>query len=1321
MPIRKAKVRGKLFYEQPCSPKCDTFQGVGWPLGCEWADYSNRRSAKAAQARCLAKCSQASSCDACLLKSSTTGAGWVCAVERGKLVFGEAARGSGRFEHDLMWVKAGALRRYICRAVHAFGRKQGEQGDLSDAADETERAPWPKARPPVLEPAEDAARPLPPNFPKASPRDVQRKARGDVSTERFLAQWDNAGAEVGTRPDPVLGFVVPSYQQSVDSIVTTVRSLVAQDLGEAPHFPAVVIVAVDGDDTASAEAAVDKVRTGQQIPPGFSLVVLGGAWRGLAGTRNRAINSFPASVEWVMPVDCGDTIEADFLTRAAAALRQDRSLNYVMPLLCIASRGYKWNPKPLQESAAKLHEENQLHCCVLYRRELFDAVGGYEPAMSFGWEDWDFWTRANHAIPLRGFVVGGAEEKCSYTYRADGMHKLCDSSKEQCNAAFVIASGGLYGTSRVKAAHATILAAPDFALRICQAHSMSGGNFRTLSPLRALFCGLSLEAAHQEEDALSMYSTAARLIQGGIAPSRGIEWQASRLATRMLKRAHNLPGLARWCKTTTGMTMHPNSRGAAALTDLRWLASGCAFAHLVPARVRAPGVECDERFGELMRDGSCVCMPGHGGGTCTMLARAHVGTKPRVCMFTKEFGNVRLGGIGSAFTHLASLLALHGFPVQVILAEEGIERTSEFRAEQQTFRRKGIELDSVQASPRHKATRRYHMQLAYMVYEWARRHESECDIMHYHDWFGLGYYLSKAKKEGIAFGAVTLVAQLHGTWSWALSNQKVLRDIFSVSMAYAERKAVENADVVVSCSQYMIDHLRSYYGAEIEAKRAHIIQNTLQTREKQTASMQDVEKLLRIRELVFFGKTDFFKGIDIFCDAIDIMLRSGQGPPAVTFLVRLKAVTRDGEQGDAFIDRRSRGWKESGVEVSVVTGQSSSGCMRYLKGKGRLAVMPSVLENSPYVVLEAIGNFVPFVATAVGGTPELLHPDDRPHALVPYAASALAERLSQIVVHGQRLCRPAVSFSGTEGKWLELHTNGLSVKPAAPKSLRTCTASGRDPPLVSVIVPTHNRATVLPRTIAAIWALTYAAIEIVFVDDASTDADVPSALEQLHSKYSALTTGSVAGDGYFRSLTIVRNKVNSYLGASRNHGAQKAEGSLLVFTDDDDPILPSSVANMVAALCRRGLDMIGARPWYVPRGVDIWQTSEVPNDPRSSDWLIAGGPAAEGVLLNAFSGPFTMFMRTSFLSLGGFTKMRAGCEDWEIWSQATQAGLAIDKMTEPQYVYKEGGGGMFLRMSDFDCKQRILRWARGAMPKPLQDLPELSEQMYMHLTDEGVS
>ena len=34
MPIRKAEVRGKLFYLQPCSPKCDTFQGVGWPLGC---------------------------------------------------------------------------------------------------------------------------------------------------------------------------------------------------------------------------------------------------------------------------------------------------------------------------------------------------------------------------------------------------------------------------------------------------------------------------------------------------------------------------------------------------------------------------------------------------------------------------------------------------------------------------------------------------------------------------------------------------------------------------------------------------------------------------------------------------------------------------------------------------------------------------------------------------------------------------------------------------------------------------------------------------------------------------------------------------------------------------------------------------------------------------------------------------------------------------------------------------------------------------------------------------------------------------------------
>lgn len=44
----------------------------------------------------------------------------------------------------------------------------------------------------------------------------------------------------------------------------------------------------------------------------------------------------------------------------------------------------QWDPKELPKT-------NLLHCCPLYKRELWEVSGGYSPAMVFGWEDWEFW------------------------------------------------------------------------------------------------------------------------------------------------------------------------------------------------------------------------------------------------------------------------------------------------------------------------------------------------------------------------------------------------------------------------------------------------------------------------------------------------------------------------------------------------------------------------------------------------------------------------------------------------------------------------------------------------------------------------------------------------------------------------------------------------------------------------------------------------------------------------------------------------------------------------------------------------------------------
>ncbi len=109
--------------------------------------------------------------------------------------------------------------------------------------------------------------------------------------------------------------------------------------------------------------------------------------------------------------------------------------------------------------------------------------------------------------------------------------------------------------------------------------------------------------------------------------------------------------------------------------------------------------------------------------------------------------------------------------------------------------------------------------------------------------------------------------------------------------------------------------------------------------------------------------------------------------------------------------------------------------------------------------------------------------------------------------------------------------------------------------LISVVLPTYNRAAILPRAIASILAQSWRNFELLVVDDGSSDG-------------TAALLGAMT-DPRIRYLPLPRN---GGVSAARNHGVRAARGRWIAFQDSDDEWLPEHLRAMHEAALELGED-----------------------------------------------------------------------------------------------------------------------------------------------------
>ncbi|MDH6180225.1 hypothetical protein M2152_000407 [Microbacteriaceae bacterium SG_E_30_P1] len=211
-------------------------------------------------------------------------------------------------------------------------------------------------------------------------------------------------------------------------------------------------------------------------------------------------------------------------------------------------------------------------------------------------------------------------------------------------------------------------------------------------------------------------------------------------------------------------------------------------------------------------------------------------------------------------------------------------------------------------------------------------------------------------------------------------------------------------------------------------------------------------------------------------------------------------------------------------------------------------------------------------------------------------------------------------------------------------------------PTISVIVAFHNDAEFVPHAVAALRALDYPRLDIVLVDDGSTDGTA-DLLDD--------ATRDLAG------ARLLRNDTNRGVAASRNRALADATGEFVWFADSDDRWDPSILRALVAAL--------GERP---DAGVAVCSASIVTPDGVSTGAVDPVGSRVvhdrEAAVREFLLGHITGYLWTKLVrrDLASEFPLQRSLSDMAFIAGALSASSTVVHTPERLYSYVQRGGSI---------------------------------------------
>jgi glycosyltransferase involved in cell wall biosynthesis len=628
-----------------------------------------------------------------------------------------------------------------------------------------------------------------------------------------------------------------------------------------------------------------------------------------------------------------------------------------------------------------------------------------------------------------------------------------------------------------------------------------------------------------------------------------------------------------------------------------------------------------------------------------------------IAFITRELeGFDKNGGIGTATRYICEHLACETSHT-IYLYHTGYS-TCNVDDISHSMEELGIQFHTihVDASVYHLEERR-----PYQVY--LKLKESNHDIYIFHDYMADGFFCFLAKESGTAFLNAKLGLISHSSSLWCdQANRQFPDSEARLSLYDMERACVELADFLVSPSKYLMDWMQEQ-GWKLP-ENAHCIPNLVSPpRSFVVPTSSKVLPPEEVFELVFFGRLEERKGVRVFCEALNLLSSEVLRGRIITFL----------GSGCGYAEQDIKNLLKTFLEQSkctmqFITNYDSLKARAYLRQAGRIAVMPSLVDNSPCVVYECLENNIPFLASCAGGGIELICREDREAATFAPEKKRLADALKRCLTLGVPIPRPTYTHESLVRQWADLFEDLQKTHSAQVVPLETSR------PMVSMILVHHNRPHLLKYSLQSCLDQDYPNLEILLVDDGSNDPEALACLDDLESKK-------------LPGVKILRCG-NRYLGAARNVGIAEARGEYAVFLDDDNLALPSMVSRYIDAALYSGADAVsGAMLFFHEQ--EGSPREGVTNNELCTFW---GSRQHYSAMLVNHLGDATGIYRISVLRhIGGFHEQYGVThEDWKMYIDIETAGYKIVTIPDIMFLYRVIPDSMFRTTSIYMNAQQHL-------------------------------